>query len=125
MRNLLAVFLIGILISWAAGTVNAQTAEAEKAPECRLKGDPLLFGAASFFVPGAGQFMLGQDGKAFGHLIIGLGLPSAVYLAGTLFYRVSSGIASLLFLSSPLLYLGWSSYSAMDAYNIGKEYCKP
>jgi hypothetical protein len=52
------------------------TAWAQQGPaKCRLKADPLLPGAASFLIPGLGQFLNGEDGKGLTHLLIAIVLP--------------------------------------------------
>lgn len=93
---------------------------AQKAPSCRVKGDPLIFGAASFFVPGLGQFMTGQDGKGLFHLVVAVALTTTAvtrFLTAMLPYPwdilVPSGF-----------YLGWAVLSAMDAYEVASTYCK-
>ncbi len=128
-------FLLGFLVVFAGVLMVGDVAFAaaqegvitplslDEAPDCRLEGDPLLFGVASFFVPGLGQFFNGQDGKALLHIVVALGLPVAIYAAGIILVRVSPEIAGLLFVSSPLLYLGWGAWSGMDAYNVSTEYC--
>jgi len=128
-------FLLSLLVVFAGVLVLSDVAFAaaqegvitplslDEAPECRLEGDPLLFGVASFFVPGLGQFFNGQDGKGLLHIAVALGLPIAVYAAGIILVRIVPEIAGLLFVSSPLLYLGWGAWSGMDAYNVSSEYC--
>jgi len=43
---------------------------AQRVPSCRVKGDPIIPGVASFFIPGIGQFMNGDDAKGFTHLVV-------------------------------------------------------
>ncbi len=93
---------------------------AQKAPACRVKGDPLIFGAASFLVPGLGQFMNGQDGKGLLHLAVAIALPT---VAGFLIFTLNPPLPIALLVPSAL-YLGWSVLSAMDAYEVASTYCK-
>jgi len=93
---------------------------AQDQPKCRVKGDPLLIGGASFLIPGLGQFLNGEDSKGLVHLVVGLGLPTAVYVIS-----LASPLGELVYVLAPLLYLGWGVYSAMDAYNLSSNHCKP
>lgn len=93
--------------------------------KCRLKADPLLPGAASFLIPGLGQFLNGEDGKGFTHLIIALVLPTAVGLGALLLAPVVPTLSYILLLAAPALYLGWAVTSALDAYQIADKYCRP
>ena len=117
------VVLCAMLVIVAIVCVNVDSWAVSVRPEevkCRLKGDPLLFGAASFFVPGLGQFFNGQDGKGITHLVVAIILPAAVaYLA-----YIIVPISPLAFAVPSLIYLAWALYSALDAYNIAAEYCK-
>lgn len=71
MRTVL-VLVVSAALLWVSGPA----AWAQQGPvKCRLKADPLLPGAASFLIPGLGQFLNGEDGKGFTHLIIALVCP--------------------------------------------------
>lgn len=116
------VVLVSMALLWASGpAVWAQ----EGMVKCRLKADPLLPGAASFLIPGLGQFLNGEDGKGFAHLIIALVLPTAVGLGAILLGPVVPMLSYILLLAAPALYLGWAVASAMDAYQVADKYCRP
>jgi len=114
-----AVVIVGIIVALVL-VGGGELFGAQKAPACRVKGDPLIFGAASFLVPGLGQFMTGQDGKGLLHLGVAIALPSvAWFLIVTL-----SPPLPIAYLVPSVLYLGWSVLSAMDAYEVASTYCK-
>ena len=118
------VVLCAILVVVAIACVTVDSWAKYYRPEevkCRLKSDPLLSGAASFFVPGLGQFFNGQDGKGLVHFVVAIILPAVVaYIA-----YILVPISPLAFAAPSLVYLLWAVYSALDAYNIAAEYCKP
>lgn len=89
-------------------------------PKCRVKGDPLLIGAASFLIPGLGQFLNGEDSKGLVHLVVAVALPTVVYISSLIL-----PLGGVLYIVAPLFYLGWGVYSAMDAYSVANTYCKP
>lgn len=124
MKVLLAVLLVIGGVAWFGSTAFAVVLAQDEAPECRLKGDPLLFGVSSFVLPGLGQFFGGQDGKALLHLVVGVGLPIAFVLVGSALAVVSPRLGFTLILASPLAYLGWSVFSAIDAHDTGEQYCR-
>jgi TM2 domain-containing membrane protein YozV len=112
---LFAVFVVG---------VGADAPAAQPGPACRVKGDPLLIGAASFLIPGLGQFLNGEDGKGLTHLLVGLALPVGVTIAAVLLGATSPIIGTVLYLAAPLIYLAWAVHSAVDAYNVAAQYCR-
>ena len=113
------VVIVGLLAALVlAGSV--ELLGVQRAPACRVKGDPLIFGAASFLVPGLGQFMTGQDGKGLLHLAVAIALPT---VAGFLIATLSPPLP-IAFLVPSALYLGWSVLSAMDAYEVASTHCK-
>jgi len=116
------VFVVSAALLWTS----VPTAWAQQGPaKCRLKADPLLPGAASFLIPGLGQFLNGEDGKGLTHLLIAIVLPSAVGLGAILLLPVSPMLSYILLVAAPVLYLGWAVASAMDAYQIADKYCRP
>ncbi len=124
---LVAVWLgVGLSIAIGAG-VGADASAAARAPEqpdkCRLKGDPLMFGVASFLIPGLGQFMVGEDGRGLQHLIVAVALPTVVLVAAVFLGAVAPPLGVVLYLASPLIYFGWSIYSAVDAYGLAAQRC--
>ncbi len=126
MRATTKALVIGVLLVGVIGFIGidlwAAQMEAE-APKCRVKGDPLLIGAASFFIPGLGQFMNGEDGKGLMHLIVAVALPTAVLVSAFFVSTFAPPLAALLYLTSPVIYLSWAVYSAIDAYNVAAQYC--
>ena len=126
MRTITKALVIGALLVGVIGIIGidlwAAQMEAE-APRCRVKGDPLLIGAASFFIPGLGQFMNGEDGKGLMHLIVAVALPTAVLVSAFFVSTFAPPLAALLYLTSPVIYLSWAVYSAIDAYNVAAQYC--
>lgn len=118
--------VIVLIVSAAVLWMSSPMAWAQGGPiRCRLRADPLLPGAASFLIPGLGQFFNGEDGKGFTHLMVALVLPSAVGLGAFLLAPVAPTLSYLLLLAAPALYLGWAVVSAMDAYQIADRYCRP
>lgn len=116
---------LSILVLMAALVVGIGTdlQAAQPAPACRVKGDPLLIGAASFLIPGLGQFLNGEDGKGLMHLLVGLALPVSVTIAAVLLGAASPLIGTVLYLAAPLIYLAWAVNSAIDAYGVAAQYC--
>ncbi len=121
-KALIAAALLASVIGFVSMDLWAVQTETE-APKCRVKGDPLLIGAASFFIPGLGQFMNGEDGKGLTHLIVAVALPTAVLVAAFFVSTFAPPLAALLYLTSPVIYLSWAVYSAIDAYNVAAQYC--
>jgi TM2 domain-containing membrane protein YozV len=120
----LTITLVLMVAAMAVVGVDGWAIKAEEV-KCRLKSDPLIAGGASFLVPGLGQFMNGQDGKGLVHLIVGVALPTAVVFSATLIAPISPLAAILLVYAVPVVYLGWVVHSALDAYNVAGEYCRP
>ncbi len=116
---------LSILVLMAALVVGIGTdlQAAQPTPACRVKGDPLLIGAASFLIPGLGQFLNGEDGKGLMHLLVGLALPVSVTIAAVLLGTASPLIGTVLYLAAPLIYLAWAVHSAIDAYGVAEQYC--
>ncbi len=78
--------------------------------------DPLVHGLASFLIPGLGQYLNGEPDKALVHFLVAVAIPTVGYYMGIL------TVNPFLFYITPLAQLGWSIYSAMDAYNVALEY---
>lgn len=78
--------------------------------------DPFLYGAASFVIPGLGQYLNGETDKALVHFLVAVSIPTVGYYAAYL------TLNPFLFYVVPLAQLGWSLYSAMDAYNVAQRY---
>lgn len=88
------------------------------AQERKVTADPLLFGVASFVLPGLGQYLNGESGKALAHLLIAAAIPLVcnliTYFAFPFDYYPRYSLCAL-------AYLGWAAYSAMDAYQTAKR----
>ncbi len=120
---LLAISASIVLVSYLE-VLGAQEPLRPPAP-CRFRGDPLIPGLSSFFIPGLGQFMNGDDHKGFTHLVVAVGLPTLVVIAGRLLGEMGLWqMRETLFITAPLLYLGWGLHSGMDAYRVAETYCK-
>lgn len=120
-----SVILLSLVLVWSSSPWGWGAPTLQEPVRCRLRADPLIPGAASFLIPGLGQFLNGQDGKGFTHLIIAIALPSVVGLGAILLAPAVSFLSYLLLLAAPVLYLGWAVASAMDAYQIADKYCRP
>jgi TM2 domain-containing membrane protein YozV len=116
--------IIPVLFAVIVVGVGADALAAQPSPACRVKGDPLLIGAASFLIPGLGQFLNGEDGKGLTHLLVGLALPVGVTIAAVLLGAASPIIGTVLYLAAPLIYLAWAVHSAVDAYHTAAQYCQ-
>ncbi|HIQ00364.1 TPA: hypothetical protein EYH33_07540 [Candidatus Bipolaricaulota bacterium] len=102
---LLLVMLLGGVV------VFPLVAAAQEAPR-----DPLVHGLASFLIPGLGQYLNGEPDKALVHFLVAVAIPTVGYYVGAI------TINPFLFYITPLAQLGWSLYSAMDAYNVAQAY---
>lgn len=78
--------------------------------------DPLVYGLASFLIPGLGQYLNGEPDKALMHFLVAVAIPTVGY------YMAVITLNPFLAYVTPLAQLGWSIYSALDAYNVAKEY---
>lgn len=103
---------VGIGLMVIPGVVG--TAQEEPAVKPR---DPLLYGLASFALPGLGQYLNEEPDKALAHFLIAVALPVVCYyLHYTLPYYYP------LYSVCGLLSLGWHVYSAIDAYETAKRF---
>ncbi|NOX44375.1 MAG: hypothetical protein GXO72_01370 [Caldiserica bacterium] len=78
--------------------------------------DPVVYGLASFLIPGLGQYLNGEPDKALVHFLVAVAIPTVGY------YMAVITLNPFLAYVTPLAQLGWSIYSALDAYNVAKEY---
>jgi len=124
-RMFLSLALVVVAVMFVSADGFAKVFAADDAVKCRLKADPLITGGASFFVPGLGQFFNGQDSKGFVHFIVAVALPTAIYFAASMIAPVSIPTAVMMSYAAPLLYLGWAVHSALDAYGVASEHCRP
>lgn len=82
--------------------------------------EPLLYGLASFIIPGLGQYLNDEPSKALAHFIIAVAIPTVCeviryFLPRPLPWRLRRALCSL-------LSLGWHALSAIDAYETAEEF---
>jgi len=119
-RMVVTVVLSLVFVFMSFAQVSAMSDEVN----CRVRAEPFFFGVASFLIPGLGQFMNGQDGKALVHLIVALGLPTAVLYVASVMATASPSQSAMLVVAAPIIYLAWGLYSALDAYDVSQKYCR-
>jgi hypothetical protein len=84
------------------------------AQESKEEKDPLLYGLASFVLPGLGQYLNNEPNKTLSHFLIAVAIPVVCPLLFSNYpYILSSSLCAL-------LQLGWHAYSAIDAYETAK-----
>jgi energy-converting hydrogenase Eha subunit E len=76
----------------------------------------VVYGLASFLIPGLGQYLNGEPDKALVHFLVAVAIPTVGY------YMAFIALNPFLAYVTPLAQLGWSIYSALDAYNVAKGY---
>lgn len=112
-RVLIVALLFGIaLLAFPSATGMAQE-------RSRSRAEPLLHGACSFVLPGCGQYLNGERGKALSHFIVALVIPTGCYLIGRVlpYYYFDY----ILYSACGLLSLGWHVYSAVDAFETAER----
>ncbi|GEM_PF-2318144 len=77
----------------------------------------LVNGLASFILPGAGQLLNDQPDKALQHFIIIVGIDATSYLLAPVLYHGAYSFYSI----GLAAHLGWSAFSAYDAYTVAKH----
>ncbi len=107
-RMVLAALLVVGVMATAGITGAAQP------PQAR---DPLLYGLASFFVPGLGQ-VLQQDLQTG---LVHFGVAAAIPIVGAYMAMVSPAPA-LVWAGVGLAQLGWTLNSAFHSYNMAVDY---
>lgn len=78
--------------------------------------DPLVYGLASFLIPGLGQYLNGEPDKALVHFLVAVAIPTVGY------YMAVITVNPFIAYATPLVQLGWHVYSALDAYNVARAY---
>lgn len=110
-KRILIVLLFGMVLLALLPSVGMAQEQAQPR-------DPLLYGLGSFILPGLGQYLNDEPGKALTHFIIAAAIPVACYIVTryTIPYwyprYALCGLASL----------GWAAMSAMDAYETAKRF---
>jgi len=100
-----------VIVALGASALFPLAATAQEGPR-----DPLVYGLASFLIPGLGQYLNGEPDKALVHFLVAVAIPTVGY------YMAAITLNPLLAYVTPLAQLGWSIYSALDAYNVAKAY---
>jgi hypothetical protein len=108
-KRILAVLLIGMILLTLLPT--AGMARVRVSPR-----NPLLYGLASFILPGVGQFLNDEPDKALVHFVVAVALPTVVTIVGHFFpWHLQHALLGL-------LSLGWHTYSAIDAYRTADRF---
>jgi uncharacterized membrane protein len=112
MAKYILVLLVGVGLLVILPVVGTAQEELEVRPR-----EPLLYGLASFVLPGLGQYLNEEPGKALSHFLIAVAIPvGCYYVHYTLPYYYP------LYPVCGLLSLGWAAYSAIDAYETAKRF---
>lgn len=77
----------------------------------------LVNGLASFILPGAGQLLNDQPDKALQHFIVIVGIDAVSVFLAPVLYRSPYSLYSI----GLAAHLGWSAFSAYDAYSVAKH----
>jgi len=80
--------------------------------------EPLLYGLASFFIPGLGQFLNDEPDKALANFLVAVAIP----VVCPIFYYILPPDYYLRWSLCVLLQMGWHAYSAIDAYQVAKRF---
>ncbi|MGY4707820.1 hypothetical protein ACVNPS_08765 [Candidatus Bipolaricaulota sp. J31] len=107
MGKVVALVIVAVGIS----AVLPLAAAAQEGPR-----DPLIHGLASFLIPGLGQYLNDEPDKALVHFLVAVAIPTVGY------YVAAITLNPFLAYVTPIAQLGWSIYSALDAYNVAKAY---
>ena len=100
-----------VVLVIAVGVLVGMTVSAGAQPT-----DAWIPGFASLLIPGLGQFLNDEVGKAFTHLGVAVAINVAGYYANVLFPLGYYGYPIW-----GLAHLSWSLYSAYDAYTVASE----
>lgn len=79
--------------------------------------EPLLYGLASFFVPGLGQALQGELQTGLMHFGVGVAIP----ILGT-YLAVASPAPALIWAGVGVAQLGWAVYSGFHSYDLAVAY---
>ena len=112
-RVCITVLLLGImLLAFVPTTSMAQE-------RYRSRAEPVFHGACSFVLPGCGQYLNGERGKAFSHFLVALVIPSACYMVRRIlpYYYYDY----ILYSVCGLISLAWHVYSAVDAFETAER----
>ena len=112
-KRTLIVLLIGMVLLALLPTVGM-------AQERAQPRDSLLYGLGSFIIPGLGQYLNEEPGKALAHFIVAVAIPTVCevvdyILPRPLPWRLRRALCGL-------LSLVWHAHSAIDAYETAEEF---
>jgi hypothetical protein len=79
--------------------------------------EPLLYGFASFLLPGLGQYLNEEPDKALLHFFIAVAIPIVCY-----YVDYALPYSYPVYPACSLLSLGWAAYSGIDAYETAKNF---
>lgn len=106
------IVLLALLLGVGLLMVAPLQGEAATAQRTVRSVDPIVYGLGSFVLPGLGQFMLGDVGTGFVHLLVAIAIPSAC------FYLSFVSPFLPVYPVCGLVSLAWHAYSGLDAYNL-------
>lgn len=78
--------------------------------------NPLIPGLASFMVPGTGQLLIGDSDRALLHFFVDIGVIVSSYSTA-----LASQTPFLVWEITSIAWLGWSAYSALNAYSSTRQ----
>ncbi len=107
------VLLLGITLLAFAPTISIAQERS------RSRAEPIFHGACSFVIPGCGQYLNGERGKAFSHFLVALVIPAGCYMISRVlpYYYYDY----ILYSVCGLLSLAWHVYSAVDAFETAER----
>ncbi|MFO8033620.1 MAG: hypothetical protein R6U88_00485 [Candidatus Bipolaricaulota bacterium] len=107
-RTILVVVLVAGLLGAVGMTGMAQQAQ---------EREPLLYGLASFFVPGLGQALQGELETGLVHFGVGIAIP----IAGS-YLAMITPMPGLVWSAIGAVQLGWAVYSGFHSYDMAVDY---
>jgi len=114
LKRILVVLLIGMILLTLLPT--AGMARVRVSPR-----NPLLYGLASFILPGVGQFLNDEPDKALVHFVVAVAIPTVFTIVGHFLHWHLWYLRHAL---TGLFSLGWHTYSAIDAYRTAERFNK-
>ena len=111
-KRIFILLLIGMVLLALVPTVGM-------AQEGVRPRDSLLYGLGSFIIPGLGQYLNEEPGKALAHFIIAVAIPTVCEIVTDYIFPLPWRLRRAL---CGLLSLGWHAHSAIDAYETAEEF---
>lgn len=112
LRRATVILIVGVALLLAFQVIGAAQEEEQVSPK-----NPLLYGVASFVIPGSGQFLNGETNKALTHFLVAVAIPVVGYYAA-----LASPTPVLVGAAAGVAQLGWAFLSAMDAYRVAQRF---